>query len=152
MWASNVHFKGRYRNGSDKGDWSMTHFTVPSGWANDHNHAYDMAAAVSGRNIQTKIGSAGWIANFAVNQGSYDAVGYPAEAITGYAFDGKYMWHSQGSFVSGNTSNIEMCNNMTQGCSGGPWSVLVSGKHRMNGLQQLPHQRSRRHVLAVLRQ
>jgi len=132
-WATNVVFKGRFSNGSQAGTWAMRQLGAPRGWTESQDYAYDFAGGISAGNIQSIMGSAGWLANAPANQGNIDSIGYPAQPITGYNFDGKYMWHSAGKYQSG-TTILKMCNNMTGGCSGGPWDVLSSGQPRINGV------------------
>ena len=67
------------------------------------------------------------MANYPPNQRTYTGIGYPSRPITGYNFHGKYMWQSVGQYISG-TVAIQVYNNMTQGCSGGPWRVPYNDK------------------------
>lgn len=132
-WATNVIFKGRYNSGSQSGTWAIPTLAAPKGWTDNQDYAYDYAGGISNGNIQSVIGSAGYLINASPNQGQIDSIGYPASAIAGYNFDGQRMWHCDGKYLSGSTI-LKMCNNMTGGCSGGPWSVTYNGNHRMNGI------------------
>ena len=133
-WADKVLFVPQYSNGSAPlGRWTATELHSLKGWTNNGDFTYDMGAFVVNSPIQNRTGSLGWMANYPPNQGPYNAIGYPASPITGYNFNGAYMWHSIGNYVSGggNKKPIRMHNNMTGGCSGGPW--VVKGNYA-NGL------------------
>jgi V8-like Glu-specific endopeptidase len=132
-WATNVLFKGRYDGVGAAGSWAVRRLVAPRGWTEKQDWAFDLGAGIASGNIQSVIGSAGWLANAAPNQGQIDAIGYPASPIPGYNFDGEHMWHCVGRYEDGNTI-LRMGNNMTGGCSGGPWSVTYNGQHRMNGV------------------
>ncbi|MGN6543913.1 MAG: trypsin-like serine peptidase [Aureliella sp.] len=132
-WATNVVFKGRFSNGSQAGTWAIQRLAAPKGWTDSQDHAYDLGVGISTGNIQSVMGSAGWLANGPANQGNIKSIGYPAQPISGYNFDGKYMWQCDGRYLSG-TTILKMCNNMTGGCSGGMWDVIYNGQHRVNGV------------------
>jgi hypothetical protein len=134
-WATNVIFKARYRRGAAAGTWAFPNskLVVLKGWQNNRDFTYDMGAAVSTTPIRPTTGRLGWMANHPANQGPYTEVGYPAEPIPGYPFDGEEMWQSVGDYVSG-TTIIRACGNMSGGCSGGPWAVFRDNNWRVNGL------------------
>ena len=125
-WASSVLYEGRYSNGTKVGSWAITRFVSLKSWTNNRNFQYDLAAGIATSKIRPTTGKMGWLAGGVANHGPYDAIGYPAVPVTGYNFDGKYMWHSQGAYVSG-TAIIKANNNMTGGCSGGPWAINHNG-------------------------
>lgn len=126
-WARNVAFYPRYNNGSTIGGWAARSLVSLVGWTRDRNFTYDLGAFITTRAIRPQTGSLGWIANSSPSLGSpFTAVGYPAQPIPGYNFDGRYMWQSVGNYLGG-TSILKMCNNMTGGCSGGPWSIVYNG-------------------------
>ncbi len=139
-WASNVMFKPRYSNGHALGTWHARALYSLTGWTKNHDWAYDMGAFLT-TPIRPSTGSLGWMANYSPNQGPYTSIGYPAAVISGYAFDGKYMWQSVGDYISG-TGPIQMHNNMTGGCSGGPWAVWRNGSWRANGLNSFRYSNS----------
>jgi V8-like Glu-specific endopeptidase len=134
-WATNVIFKARYRNGQALGTWAFSNskLAVPKGWYDNRDFTLDMGAAVSTTPIRPTTGRLGWAANYPVNQGPYTELGYPAQTLPGYPFDGEEMWQSVGDYVSG-TNIIRACGNMSGGCSGGPWAIFRDNVWRVNGL------------------
>ena len=73
------------------------------------------------------------MANYPPDQGPYRSLGYPREPVPGHAFNGEHMWQSLGGYING-TNPICMRNNMTRGCSGGPWIVTNNRKSYANGM------------------
>ena len=132
-WASNVMFKGRYNNGTSAGTWSMKTLYSLKGWTDNEDFRYDMGACLATRVIRPAIGALGWMANYPANQGPYTGIGYPASPVPGYNFNGQIMWQSVGSYING-SNPIQAYNNMTGGCSGGPWSTTKNGVPYANGL------------------
>ncbi len=133
-WADNVLFVPQYDNGSAPvGRWTATKIWSLEGWSRSHDFRYDMAVFQVDRPIRPKTGSLGWMANFPPNQGPYRAIGYPASPVPGYNFNGEHMWQSLGGYING-TNPIQMHNNMTPGCSGGPWTVTRNSTVYANGL------------------
>lgn len=132
-WASQVIFKARYNDGSYAASWPMTELYTLQGWIDKKGHEYDLACALANSPVSPVIGGLGWMANASPNQGPYTGIGYPAEPISGYNFDGQNMWQSIGNYISGSTV-IQMYNNMTGGCSGGPWSVTKNNIPYANGI------------------
>ncbi len=137
-WATNVLFAARFNNGSDVGKWAIKQRAVPPGWTDtsgteNRNYAYDLAVGIASRLIRPTTGKLGWMANYPANQGPYTQIGYPAESISGYPFDGQRMWESVGDYISG-TAIIQADGNMTGGCSGGPWAVFQDNRWRVNGV------------------
>lgn len=133
-WADNILFIPRYHNGNAPvGRWTSIQIHSLSGWTTNGKFEYDMGVFVVDRLIRPSTGSLGWMANYPPNQGPYDSIGYPARVIPGFNFNGQNMWHSQGAYING-TKIIQMHNNMTGGCSGGPWVVSKNGMVYSNGL------------------
>jgi len=132
-WATNVIFRARYSNGSSIGTWVMRTLGSLNGWINNEDFQYDMGSGVATRPIRPTTGKSGWMANYPANQGPYTSIGYPAAPISGYPFNGQYMWQCVGGYINGATI-IQMHNNMTGGCSGGPWVVYRNGQWYANGL------------------
>jgi len=132
-WASNIKFEARYFNGASAGTWYMKTLYSVKGWTSNGDHKYDMGAGLATQAIRPKIGALGWMANYPANQGPYTGIGYPAKVIPGYTFNGQQMWQSIGNYVGG-SNPIQAYNNMTGGCSGGPWVVYKSGVPYANGL------------------
>ncbi len=132
-WAKNVLFKGRYRAGSQAGTWALPRLAALRGWIDKEDFRYDIGAGLTRGDIQAVLGRMGWVANIPANQGTIDSIGYPASPVAGYNFDGQRMWHCLGQYLSG-SNPVKMANNMTGGCSGGPWTVFFRGQSRANGL------------------
>lgn len=132
-WASSVMFKPRYNNGNSLGTWYMSTLFTLQGWADKSGYQYDLGCCLATSQIAPTTGGLGWIANGAPNLGPYTAIGYPATPVSGYNFNGQAMWQSVGNYING-SSIIQMYNNMTGGCSGGPWSVTMNGVVYANGV------------------
>lgn len=133
-WADNILFIPQHSNlESPVGKWTSNSKYTLWGWAQNEKFEYDMAAFVTDRLIRPDTGSLGWMANYAPNQGPYKAIGYPAEPVPGYNFNGKNMWQSVGGYIGGKNP-IQIHNNMTGGCSGGPWVVTRNRNVYANGL------------------
>ena len=134
IWADHVLFIPQYDNGIEPvGRWAATSLYSLRGWTRNRNFEYDMGVFVVDRKIRPRTGSLGWMANYPPNQGPYKSIGYPARAISGYSFSGSSMWMCDGGYITGRNP-IKMHNNMTEGCSGGPWRVVNNGKRYINGL------------------
>ena len=122
-WADNVLFVPQFdADAAPVGKWTSRSVVALKGWIQDHKFDYDLAAFVTDRPIRPETGSLGWMANHAPNQGPYKSIGYPKVPLHGFRFDGRRMWQSVGGYIQG-TNPIQMHNNMTGGCSGGPWIV-----------------------------
>lgn len=135
-WASNVLFIPQYHEGNAPlGTWVASQLFSLKGWTDgtSNRFRYDMGAFLTTQPVRPKTGSLGWLANVPPNQGPYTAIGYPASPVSGYNFDGERMWKSVGGYING-TDIIQMYNNMTGGCSGGPWTVSKNGSVYANGL------------------
>jgi V8-like Glu-specific endopeptidase len=127
-WAKNVLFRAQYNNGSSAGDWPLGTLASLSGWTQDEDFEFDMGMGIAATPIRPVTGKAGWIANVGQIQGKIRSVGYPAQAISGYAFDGQRMWECNGDHLETEDGIIGMSNNMTGGCSGGPGYYPRSGQ------------------------
>ncbi len=138
-WADKILFVPQYDNGSAPvGRWTATTIYSLKGWTGKRDFKYDMGVFVTDRLIRPETGSLGWMANYPPNQGPYKSIGYPARPVPGYSFNGKHMWQSIGGFIRG-SNPIQMHNNMTQGCSGGPWTVTRNRRIYANGLNSFRH-------------
>lgn len=136
-WAERVLFIPQYHQGQEPlGRWAATSLHTLSGWAagGADRYQFDMAVARLDRPVRPDTGAIGWMANFPPDQGPYEAIGYPLERLSKeYPFDGREMWRCVGDYISG-TNPVKMANNMTQGCSGGPWVIERDGGIYANGL------------------
>jgi V8-like Glu-specific endopeptidase len=132
-WATSMVFRARYNHGSSIGTWTIRLINSLNGWINSGDFQQDMGAAIATSPIRPTTGKSGWLAIYPANQGPYTEIGYPAQVIPGYNFDGESMWQSVGAYLGGSTI-IEAEGNMTGGCSGGPWAVNNDAQKRNNGL------------------
>lgn len=133
-WAKNILFIPQYDISAPPiGRWSASISYSLNGWTSNRDFKYDMGVFKTHKPIGPKTGSLGWMANYAPNQGPYKSLGYPAVPIQGFNFDGDHLWESIGGYISG-TNPLCMHNNMTQGCSGGPWIVTRNRNVYVNGL------------------
>jgi V8-like Glu-specific endopeptidase len=132
-WASDLIFLPQYRNGETIGTWTVRDIITPIGWRRDRSYEHDLGFVILSRPIRPQTGKIGLMANFPPNQGPYTAIGYPAARTDSYPFDGKLMWQSVGNYAGG-SSVVRAENNMTGGCSGGPWAVFKDNKWLANGV------------------
>lgn len=139
--ASNVIFIPRYDDGAAPiGQWRVTDAVIYNGWKDNRYFEYDMSGLIVDRPIAAACGGQ---LDFEITpqDSPYRSSGYPAESIAGYGFDGKHMWTSTGSNLAGGNFR-KMENNMTGGCSGGPWTILPRepGSFASNGLNSFRYQ------------
>lgn len=129
-WAKNVLFVPQYHMGTEPlGRWAAIRLASLEGWTKHGDFKYDLAAFKVDRPIQPMTGSLGWIANAKPNLGCITGIGYPAVK----PFDGNEMWRSTGKNLGG-SNPIQAYNNMTPGCSGGPWEIWKKGVPLTNGV------------------
>jgi V8-like Glu-specific endopeptidase len=128
-WATNLLFQPQYAGGRSAGKWAVTLPAALREWVQRGDLRYDLACGVVNRVIGDVTGQAGYAANDPTPPGRITAVGYPAERSRRFPFDGEKMWRSVGAFdptrdpAPGSTADriVGMFNDMTGGCSGGPW-------------------------------
>jgi V8-like Glu-specific endopeptidase len=137
-WLKNLTFVPQYNNGkSIEGDWAISNVQVPLGWRMNESFEYDIAVVILSKPVRPQTGKLAWLANFPQNQ-SYLGIGYPGgldeTPPADYPFDGQRMWQSQGNYIGGSSIMKVDGNNMTAGCSGGPWTVLRDNIWYANGL------------------
>lgn len=129
-WARSVLFVPQYHNGAEpRGRWVATRLHALNGWIQNRDFRFDLGVFEVDRAVSPSTGSLGWMANYPPNQGPYTSIGYPA----GAPFNGQEMWQCRGGYING-SNPIQMHNNMTGGCSGGPWSVSRPGGFFANGI------------------
>jgi V8-like Glu-specific endopeptidase len=128
-WATNVLFQPQYRNGQSAGKWVVTLPAALREWVTRGDLRFDMACGVVNKVIGDKTGQAGYGANDPSAAGLITAVGYPAERTRRHPFNGEQMWQSVGRYdptrdpAAGTTADriVGMFNDLSGGCSGGPW-------------------------------
>ncbi len=135
-WADSVLFMPQYEGDIDSpvGSWVGTRLVALNGWTESRDFRYDLAAFEVDRPIRPSTGTLGWMANYPPNQGIFRSIGYPAAD----PFDGRHMWQSVGNYIDG-SNPMQMENDMTGGCSGGPWLARLGGDVRANGLNSHRH-------------
>ena len=124
-WATNILVQSGYNNGAFTGSWVLSNFASLTGWVEEEDFEQDMAIGITSSPIRPTTGKAGYIANVGQIQGNIKSVGYPAEAIPNFNFNGERMWECDGAYLgrgtgTGDDDIMAMQNNMTGGCSGGP--------------------------------
>ena len=127
-WASKIVFMPQYDNGPTVDSWTVTKMTSLKEWVDNENLDFDMAACILDRDISQVTGIAGYVVNQSPTAyGRITGAGYPAKAQDGFPFDGEEMWRSIGALASDempgttNDRNYGAFNDMSGGCSGGPW-------------------------------
>ncbi|MGL6074925.1 MAG: trypsin-like serine peptidase [Fimbriiglobus sp.] len=127
-WASNVQFVPQFANGQTIGTWTVTKMTALKEYVNNDNLVFDMACGILDRDIGDVTGIAGYSLNIDTRTlGEIIGAGYPARPQDGFPFNGTEMWRSVGKLASDATAgstkerNIGAFNDMSGGCSGGPW-------------------------------
>lgn len=129
-WADNILFVPQYAGGAEPiGRWAGVQLASLRGWTENRDFRYDLAAFKTDRPIAPATGTTGWLANADPNQGAITGAGYPASG----RFDGRSMWRSTGA-NRGGANPIQMFNDMTGGCSGGPWEIWRNGLPLANGI------------------
>jgi V8-like Glu-specific endopeptidase len=91
------------------------------------DYRYDLAICITEPSdvaIAPSTGKLGWELFNTATTPRCLSLGYPAHPPHEFNFDGKVMWQSDGAILSSDDSSLSaMQNDMTQGCSGGPWVV-----------------------------
>jgi V8-like Glu-specific endopeptidase len=148
-WARDIVFAPQYSNGPAsftdssgnpvQSTWKVTgRMWTLEKWIISGDLSRDMAIAVTDTPITPWTGNLGSRWNISPNPW-YTELGYPASAVPGYAFDGKYQWESLGNYVGRSGDIIEHYANLTSGASGGPWMMLDVDKHLVNANGIISH-------------
>jgi len=127
-WGNNLLFHAQFNNGASVGTWPLGTLGSLNRWIQDEDFEFDMGMGISTNPIRPVTGRAGWIANISQIQGQIKSIGYPAETIANFNFDGQRMWECDGDFINTQDGIMAMNNNMTGGCSGGPGFYPQSGQ------------------------
>ncbi len=108
--------------------WSATNIIIHKDYFGPNlntNLVFDMAAMVTDPNdsaIAPVTGKLGWKTTGVSLPTQTDAIGYPSDPATSFGFNGNVMWSSVGQTRQGSAINFrQKDNDMTRGCSGGPW-------------------------------
>jgi V8-like Glu-specific endopeptidase len=133
-WSSDVVFRPQYNDGHSAGTFRIKRVYILRGWTDGGTTMYDLAACVTDQPMHfTAIPIA---ANLPLQVDPlYASIGYPGQPLGGYDFNGKVMWKSMGDYVKGVIDQSYTVGSvLSQGASGGPWWVKISGKYYANGL------------------
>jgi V8-like Glu-specific endopeptidase len=114
---------------------------------------WDFGVATVDHDLIADFGALGYDASGSISAAEIEAIGYPAESrpiprtrnggqtdSESFPFDGSNMWHSIGDFLDEADDLHGMENEMTGGCSGGPW--ITPDDHVAIGLnshRMVPH-------------
>lgn len=138
-WSQNVAFVPAYRDGAAPyGIWransliTRTHWYangIPNGLQEDMGGG--ILLPINGRKISQAVGWLGFAWNWSKFQ-HWHSVGYPQAS----PFNGQRMWEVEASYAyDGNVATtLAMGNDMTGGCSGGPWIWQFGTGNFANGL------------------
>lgn len=153
---SNMTFSPAY-NGRSTGQpkFQLDESVVDPRYANasrDHCLKWDFGAATLTEDLSQQFGYLGYDSTGEFEElTEVEAVGYPAESRPihpsknagetdpeSYPFDGSQMWHSLGAFLGVDNDVCGAANEMTGGCSGGPW-IKESTAVGLNSHRYVPH-------------
>ncbi len=131
-FASNIQFQPQMRGSQAAGTYSVVKMTTTREFADNDNLVFDIGAGILDRPIDDVTGVCGYVVNPNPLGGKLVGIGYPARRQDGFPFDGQEMWRSIGDVASdqapGTTAdrNYGMFNDMSGGCSGGPWFTATA--------------------------
>lgn len=114
--------------------WAARHIVIHDSYFGpglSTNLVFDMAAMVTDPNdvaIQPVTGRIGWKTAGVSMPIASEGIGYPSNPPTSFGFDGNTMWRSLGQTRPDSFVNFrQKDNDMTRGCSGGPWVIDAGG-------------------------
>lgn len=141
-WASDVVFVPAYKDGAAPfGVWPARYLTTRSQWYKNgisKGLSEDIGGAVlhkqGGRTISQRVGWLGFAWNWSREQ-HWLSTGYPAAS----PFNGQRQWINAGSYayngsVGASPNPVGMGNDLTGGCSGGPWIWRFQSGNYVNGV------------------
>lgn len=135
---NNMTFAPAYNgNATGQAEFQLDESVIDPRYANKPSEeclAWDFGAATLSTDLSQRFGYLGYDASGAIASEQVEAIGYPAEprpippAENGgardpetYPLDGARMWRSVGDFLGADHGVHGAANEMTGGCSGGPW-------------------------------
>jgi len=133
-WSSDVLFRPQYNDGRSAGTYRIKRVHILRGWTEGGTTMYDLAVCITDQPMHlTPLPIA---ANIQFQERSvYTSIGYPGQPLGGYDFNGKVMWRSMGDYLKGvSYQHYTVGSILSQGASGGPWWVKISGSNYVNGL------------------
>ncbi len=127
--------------------WNGTHLYVHNQYFSEPrgNLVYDLAAFVVNPNDDAIAPVTGFISPMLLTQFPVTGtgIGYPANPPTAFGFDGETMWQSTGAINRDTFQNYNnRRNDMTRGCSGGPWVVNLGGNSGIRAVGLNSHVRN----------
>ncbi len=131
-FATNIQFLPQMRGTLAAGTFTVTKMTTLKEFADRDDLRFDIGAGILDRPIHDVTGVCGYVVNPNPLAGRLVGIGYPAKPQDGFPFDGQEMWRSIGDIASdtapGTTRdrNYGMYNDMSGGCSGGPWFTTAT--------------------------
>ena len=143
-------------DGSGAGtQFSVVESTIHSNYASrraDHLR-WDIGVAIVEEDLVSQFGSIGYDATGVIDDDEMvDAIGYPASSrplapannggaidFEDHPFDGSEMWYSLGEYLGASNDQHSMANEMTGGCSGGPWLQDETVAVGLNSFRLVPH-------------
>jgi V8-like Glu-specific endopeptidase len=138
-WSKNLAFVPAYRDGNAPyGIWRATKLWTRTIWYQNgipNGLKEDMGGGVllplNNRKISQVVGWLGFAWNWSKYQ-HWHSIGYPAAS----PFNGNRMWDVQASFAYNGSVSTTMAtgNDMTGGCSGGPWIWRFGTGNYLNGV------------------
>jgi len=121
-WASNINFVPSYAPGSSADTFAAVGPPIiPKIWEDGGGHQFDYAMVRVQGDMLVKYQKLVLAVGRVPDTTPYHSIGYPRRAIPGYDFDGEHMWECVGASSGLKQGLLTMENNMTEGCSGGPW-------------------------------
>jgi V8-like Glu-specific endopeptidase len=139
-WPDSLLFVPQYADGGGR-SWVPVRAAVPKGWIDSTGDAYeyDFSISIASEPIATVTGQLGWLANDPDDAGPFVSFGYPADDVANPEHDGRWMWQSAGGAIA-NSEFLGAYNDMTRGCSGGPWVVWRDGAVFAKGLNSFRYE------------
>ena len=123
-FARYLMFAAQLDGTANAGSWQLPIIATLGGWidSTDPDPQFDIAIAISNSPITPTTGKVDVaISSSPPAGGEITSLGYPATPLPGYRFDGNKMWECDGSYITTAGNIVVMSNNLTDGCSGGPW-------------------------------
>jgi V8-like Glu-specific endopeptidase len=135
-WPDSLLFQPRHSDGNPgSGSWTPISAAVPRGWIDSRgqDYGYDLAIMIASEPIAPITGQLGWVANGSEEAAEFVGLGYPSDSVINPEHDGRWMWQSAGEAID-HAEFLGAYNDMSAGCSGGPWVVCRDGAVFAKGL------------------
>jgi V8-like Glu-specific endopeptidase len=123
-WSSWLHFFPYYPYVFAPNYWPSK-MMIYNAWKKNRDFDYDYAMMSVDANMTPSIGHLGLLVNAGLTGQTWKAIGYPAVK----PFPGDRMYYANGAFVQTEEQVCMNHNDMTGGCSGGPWLAKQLGNY-----------------------